>query len=242
MQNASDISRNLTERLSLRHEPVAVAFLATPPAGVRKFMGQVPSGCSFWSLAQTAPAGKSAFYTVPSDHLNCPIGSYTHRVTPPAERARELDDALGLMVQIGYVKMEEVPGIPRWPTEAGAIVYARLGEMPVPADVVLFGARPRAAMLLAEAATRVAGAMPAVLPRPTCMAIPAAATQGTALSYACIGNRVYTGLPDDELYVMVRAADLTRIVETLGTIEQANRELAAYHGGRKQNLTVPAQA
>jgi hypothetical protein len=46
----------------------------------------------------------------------------------------------------------------------------------------------------------------------------------------------------DELYVMVRAADLTQIVEVLGTIEQANRQLAAYHAERKQDLTVGAQA
>src|SRR5207253_1026268 len=82
--------------------------------GVRKFMGQVPSSCSFWRVAQSAAPGKSAFFTVPSDHYNCPIGSYTHNVALPKDREHELTDVLGLMAQIGYVRMEEIPQIPRW--------------------------------------------------------------------------------------------------------------------------------
>ena len=46
-----------------------------------------------------------------------------------------------LMVEIGYLRMEEVPGIPRWPSQPAAIVYARLGDMPVAPDVVIVAAR-----------------------------------------------------------------------------------------------------
>ena len=62
---------------------VAVSYLSTAPAGVSQFSGTVPSGCTFWRLASTG----NGFYTVPSDHLNCPVGSYTHAIDLPAGRA-----------------------------------------------------------------------------------------------------------------------------------------------------------
>jgi uncharacterized protein (DUF169 family) len=102
------LEEQITKPLGLRQRPVAVKFLEAAPAGIEKFGGTEPSGCSFWRLAA---AGRT-FYTVPSDHYNCPIGSYTHNISLPPERAKELEQTLGLMAQIGYVKMEEVPAIP----------------------------------------------------------------------------------------------------------------------------------
>jgi uncharacterized protein (DUF169 family) len=238
MANFADLEKRLTSSLGLARPPVAVSFVDTPPAGTRKFMGQVPSGCSFWSVAASAPAGKSAFYTVPENHYNCPIGSYTHNIDLPQSRAKELTDVLGFMSQIGYVKMEEVPQIPRWPSAAKVIVYSRLGDAPVAPDVVILSGNARAAMLLGEA-SRSAGKSSGLeaLPRPTCMAIPAAAGRGTTMSLACIGNRIYTDLPDGEIYSMVRGADLEAILTALGTIVSANQQLTAYHKERKPQLT-----
>src|SRR5438132_13532228 len=91
------IERQLTGALGLQRRPVAVAFRATPPAGVPKFTGTEPSGCSFWRIA----SGGRTFYTVPSDHFNCPIGSYTHNLPLPQERAQELEQTLSFMVGVG---------------------------------------------------------------------------------------------------------------------------------------------
>ncbi len=77
---------------------------------MEKFSGTVPSGCTFWRLA----ASGNGFYTVPADHLNCPIGSYTHAIDRPAGREAELEQALTLMTGIGYVRMEEVPRFRAW--------------------------------------------------------------------------------------------------------------------------------
>src|SRR5690348_69000 len=68
------IEQQIQEMLGSPRRPVAVAYLDAPPAGVQKFSGSEPSSCSFWRLA----AGGRAFYTVPADHLNCPVGGYTH--------------------------------------------------------------------------------------------------------------------------------------------------------------------
>lgn len=235
------LERRFTELLGLDRAPIAISLLGAAPTGVRRFMGQVPSGCSFWSMAASAPAGKSAFYTVPSDHFNCPVGSYTHQIDLPAERAAELGDVLGLMTQIGYLKMEEVPGIPRWETPPAAVVYARLGEAPLPPDVVMFALTASAAMRLNEAAA-FAGVSSglAAMGRPTCMAIPAAVARGATMSLGCIGNRVYTDLADGHAYVAVRGRDIVAVADQLGGIVSANQKLIEYHGERKARLTVQA--
>jgi uncharacterized protein (DUF169 family) len=227
----------LTAALGLTRAPVAITFTDDPPAGVRRFMGQVPSSCSFWSLAAAAPRGASAFVTGAADHHGCPIGAYTHNVAGLDEKA--LGDMLSLMAGMGYVSMEEVPKIPRWASSPAAIVYARLGDAPLPPDVVLFALRPSAAMLLAEAASA-AGAAGSLAPltRPTCMALPAAAAHGGTTSLGCIGNRVYTRLDDDLLYLVVRGADVEQIAAKLGTILAANAELRKFHEGRVAEVSA----
>jgi uncharacterized protein (DUF169 family) len=157
----------------------------------------------------------------------------------PADRAQELEKTLGLMASIGYLRMAEVPGIPRVAKTPGAIVYAPLGDTPVDPDVVLFSGKPGRLMLLQEAAIRAGAAAPlSVLPRPTCMAVPAAMSMGTVGSTGCIGNRVYTSLDDGDMYVVIPGKDLLRVVEQTQTIETANAQLLAYHTDRRQKLTA----
>lgn len=232
-----ELERRLTDLLKLDRAPVAITFCDSVPTGVRKFEGSVPSGCSFWKVAATAPAGTAAFYTVAADHQNCPIGAHTHNI-PLADGGKMLNEMLGMMAGMGYVKMEEVPQIPRWPKTPAAVVYARLGEAPLAPDAVIFACRPSAAMYLGEAARSagVASSLPP-LPRPTCMAIPAAAAQGATMSLGCIGNRIYTGVADDHVYLMVRGADLEKVAGALDGIMSANAQLSAFHASRRPNLT-----
>jgi uncharacterized protein (DUF169 family) len=227
------LEQRLMKSLGIDRRPVAVKFQDSVPAGVEKFKGTEPSGCSFWRLA----AEGRTFYTVPSDHYNCPIGSYTHNIGLPGERAKELEQTLGLMVQIGYIKMDEVPGIPRLAREPGAIIYAPLGDTPVDPDVVIFAGLASKVMLLQEAAQRAgcAARMP-MLGRPTCMALPASIAQGAVVSSGCIGNRVYTDLCEGEMYVVIRGQDVAQVAEELETVVSANAQLSQYHQARRQSL------
>ncbi|MDE3137009.1 MAG: DUF169 domain-containing protein [Acidobacteriota bacterium] len=221
--------------LGMHSRPVAIAFRSAAPAGVEKFSGVEPSSCSYWRLAA---AGRS-FYTVPSDHFNCAIGSYTHNIPLPQERAPELEQTLKLMTGIGYLKMEEVPGIPRLAETPGVVIYAPLGETPVDPDLVLLTGRPGKTMLLQEAALRagVRAGLP-LLGRPTCMALPAALAGGLVLSAGCIGNRVYTNVGEDELYAVVAGKDLRKIAAELETIASANATLFDFHRARRAELAT----
>jgi len=229
------IETQLRDGFDLRRRPVAVTFRDAAPPGVAQFTGTEPSGCSFWRVA----AGGRTFYTVPGDHYNCAIGSHTHNMPLPPERAEELTQTLGFMTGVGYVRMEEVPGIPRLPKTPVAVIYAPLGDTPVDPDVVLVAGRPGPLMRLLEAAIRagVQSSVP-IMGRPTCMALPAALSHGVLASTGCIGNRVYTDLGDDELYVAIPGKDLPKLLAEAGTIAAANVTLADYHHGRRRTLST----
>jgi uncharacterized protein (DUF169 family) len=229
------LQQTLVSTLALEQPPVAIAFREDVPAGVARLEGAQPSSCSFWRLAA---AGRT-FYTVPDDHHNCPIGSYTHNIPLPPAREPELMQTLSLMSDIGYLRMEEVPGVPRLPRTPAVIVYSPLADAPVEPDVVLIAGKPGRLMLLQEAAARAKHSASPMLGRPTCMAIPAAVA-GTAVvsSLGCVGNRVYTGISDDAFYTVVSAGALEAIAGELGTIVAANATLAEFHQGRRSSIAA----
>ena len=68
------------------------------------------------------------------------------------------------------------------------------------------------------------------------MAIPAALSGGVASSLGCIGNRVYTGIADDEFYTVIAGKDLAAWWRELDTIISANAALTEYHQGRRASL------
>ena len=235
MTGWNELEKEFAARLALSQRPVAVTFLDAEPAGVPKFSGTEPASCSFWRLA----AAGGTFYTVPADHFNCAVGAYTHSIQLPPNRVQETETMLGMMFNLGYVRPEEVPGIPRLAKEPAAIVFAPLGDAPVAPSVVLFACKASAAMLLNEASIH-AGAtssMP-LLGRPSCMALPAALANGTVSTLGCIGNRVYTNLGADELYVVVPGAKLPAVSDALGIIITVNDSLEELARGRQASLST----
>jgi uncharacterized protein (DUF169 family) len=130
--------------------------------------------------------------------------------------------------------MEEVPRIPRRNESFGVALYAPLGAAPVPPDVVLVCGNARQMMLLTEAASLAGvGTGSGLMGRPTCAVLPATLQGGEMnASVGCIGNRVYTGLSDDEMYLAVPGNQVEAIVEKLAVIVHANRELEQFHRAR----------
>ncbi|HTP67824.1 MAG TPA: DUF169 domain-containing protein [Dongiaceae bacterium] len=231
--NAQELQRRFGNVIATGRHPVAVTFLDAPPPGVQKFDGTEPSGCSFWRLAATG----RTFYTVPENHFNCAVGAYTHNISLSPDREKETEQTLKMMFDLGYVKPEEVPQIPRLSKPPKAILYSPLADAASVPDVVLFAVKPAAAMLLHEAANRAGiGVGVAALGRPTCMALPASLQHGAITSLGCIGNRVYTGLAEDEMYVVIRGAVLERVADALATITAANAALRSYASDRRAQL------
>src|SRR5258708_10619036 len=127
MANWKELEKLFTTRLIMSQRPVALTFLDKEPAGIEKFSGSEPAGCSCWRLA----AAGRAFYTVPADHFNCAVGAYTHNVQLPPERIQETETILGMMFNLRYVRPEEVPSIRQLPNAPVAIAFAPLPDAPV---------------------------------------------------------------------------------------------------------------
>src|SRR5262245_14476848 len=222
-------AQQLQDLLGLTSPPVAVSFRASAPANVPHATQAGPSSCTYWKRA----ADGQSFYTEASDHYNCPIGGYTHGVDLPPAQMQELQGVVGTMVNLGYIRSEEVPGIPRRTERFGVAVYSPLDKATSQPDVVLIRGNARQVMLLEETVHAAGIDNGVMMGRPTCAALPAAMSSGHAVaSLGCIGNRVYTQLGDDELYFALPGKHVAAVVAKLEAIVNANRELEKYHRAR----------
>ena len=228
--STSSLSESLSRLLGSIGEPVAVTFCDAAPAGVPRIASAAPAGCAYWKAA----AEGAAFHTTGEDHLNCPIGAYTHGAELTAEAHSQLEGMLKTMVGLEYLKMAEVPGIPRREEPLRVAVYSPLSKTEGTPDVVLLRGTPRQMMLLWEAAgARELTAPFPIMGRPACAIVAATVNSGKATSsLGCIGNRVYTELPDGEFYVAIPGGALADVVGTLEKIVNANIELEKFHRAR----------
>jgi uncharacterized protein (DUF169 family) len=215
---------------------IAIAFFDSPPRGIPRWAGgAVPAGCVFWEKA----LGGQAFYTVPADHYNCAVGSHTHSLALPAERAHELTDTIAFMARNNYVASAEVPGIPTLARSPGAVAYGPVEGAGFKPDLVLIAAKPAQAMLIYEAALK-AGAGSALtntLGRPACAVLPLTmASRETSISLGCKGNRTFTGLPDEEMYVAIPGDKWAAVLEKLAEAHEANAAMEKHYCDRKAEL------
>lgn len=225
-------AKRLQDLLGLEMAPVALSFRASAPANLPRVGMAGPAGCSYWKRA----AEGQTFYTEAADHYHCPIGAYTHGVDLPPAQMQELQSLVATMASLGYVRAEEVPGIPRREESFGVVVYGPLADAAEPPDVVLVRGSARQVMLLDEAAqaAQISGTAP-LMGRPTCAAIPLAMrTQHSVSSLGCIGNRIYTELGDHEFYYALPGKHIAAVADKLEMIVNANRELEKYHHARLQ--------
>jgi uncharacterized protein (DUF169 family) len=221
-------------RMQLVRPPVAVAFLTAPPAGLERIDRPAAAGCAYWKHASDG----HAFYTTPEDHQNCTVGAFTHGVTLPPAKAEELQSLMGTMIELQYLRSDEVAGIPHRQEPMQVAAYAPLESATFTPDVVIFRGNTRQIMLLSEAARAARAFEPgAAMGRPACAMLPQALGSTAAVaSIGCIGNRVYTDLGDDELYLAVPAKALDGTLAQLDTILTANIELEKFHRQRAAAL------
>jgi uncharacterized protein (DUF169 family) len=227
------------EILGLRRVPIKVGFLdAPPPALARWSGGPVAAGCVFWDRAME---GKS-FYTLPSDHWNCAVGSYTHKIGLPADRTGELAATVGFMVETRYLDATEVAGIPTLEREPAAVAYAPATSEAFRADVVLLALTPAQSTLVYEAALKagIARGPAGATSRPSCGVLPAAAqTEVVSISFGCRGNRTFTSVGDDEMYVAIPGAKWDEFLNRLVEVQRSNLTMGNYYQAQAAKFGAP---
>jgi uncharacterized protein (DUF169 family) len=222
----------LTELLWLDAAPVAIAFVDTAPAGVQRVGRAEPARCGYWRRA----AAGEVFFTIADDHKQCQVGAHTHNVPLTAAEQNELMGLVKDMVDLSYLRMEEVPRIPRRAAAFQVAVYSPLACAPLPPDVVLVRGNARQLMLLAEAADHAGVSLDTpAMGRPTCAVVPEAInSKHPAISFGCVGNRVYTGAGDGDAYMAIPGPALPALENSLAVIVRANEALLAFHQNRSR--------
>jgi uncharacterized protein (DUF169 family) len=225
----SDLAQRLTAALHLTTPPVAITFSTTAPDGVEPFdapmpdptpdgrTGRVPAGCAFW-----VHGASSTFTTVPEDHGNCSVGSYTHGMISLDEAASHAD--VGTLVESGWVTPEMFPAIPAVSQRPDFVTYGPLQESPVDPDVVLLRVNPKQLMVLSDAlpGLRIEG-------KPQCHIVAIAKETGApAASVGCILSRTRTGMPSTESTCALPGATLADAVERIERTAQVDAAVASY--------------
>ena len=227
------------EILGLRRFPIKVAFMDAPPAGLARWTGgPVAAGCVFWDRAME---GKS-FYTLPADHWNCAIGSHTHKIGLPADRANELSATIGFMVETRYLEPAEVPEIPTLDRAPAAVAYAPAASEAFKADVVLMAVTPAQTTLVFEASLKagIARSTAGASSRPSCAILPASAkSEVTVISFGCRGNRTFTTVGDDEMYVAIPGARWEEFVDRLIEVQRSNLTMGNYYQAQAAKFSAP---
>ena len=220
----------LQDQLNLTCFPIALAFREKAPEGIPRVPTAGPAGCSYWKLASEG----QVFYTEAPDHYACPIGSHTHGIELPDATAKELEGLVQTMIGIQYIRKEDIAGIPCREKPFHVALYSPLAGAPFQPDVVLVRGSVKQLMILVEAvqAAGVANTT-SVMGRPTCAAVPEAIQSGGVItSLGCIGNRVYTGLGDDEAYMAIPGPHLHDVCGKLEALVEANKQLESFHRSR----------
>ena len=236
-RDLAQAARELQDQLSLASPPLAIAFTRDVPEDVPRFdapfaapaadgrTGRVSAGCVFWMHA-----AERTFATVPEDHGNCSVGSYTHGLIS-LEDAASKDDTKALL-DSGWVDQESVQGVPAVQQKPAAIVYGPLAEAPVAPDVVFLRVTAKQAMILKDA-------LPGMLSegKPQCHIIAIAKErQQPALSVGCMVSRVRTGMPSNEMTVAIPAATLDATLDALAAAQRADRAVAQYAADDKRRF------
>jgi uncharacterized protein (DUF169 family) len=227
------LAARLTEALGLDRRPIAVCLADRPPAAVAGPARPVAAGCVFW---QDAASG--AIATGPADHAHCAIGTFTHNLHTDPAHETDRRDALRVFADLGYVRPEDIPGIPVLAERPRTIVYAPLATTPLPPDVVLLFVRADQTLILAEASQSVDGGLAPAMGRPACAVVPHVRNTGrAALSLGCCGARAYLDAlgPEVALYALP-GARLAAYTDRIAELARANQVLTVFHRLRRRDV------
>jgi uncharacterized protein (DUF169 family) len=234
MIDYSSVAKTLTDSLHLRVAPIAVSFTDKPPQGVAAPAQPAAAGCVFWERG-----AQGAFVTSPKDHGNCAVGMYTHHMplSTPAQQ-EDLNTCLKVFGDLGYVRPEDIAGIPVLKEEAKYVVYAPLASTPVPPSTVLLFANSRQSLAITEAVQQVDPSVPPAMGRPACAVIPQVVNTGKpALSLGCCGARAYLNVMTDDFALWaLPGAEIDKYAARIKVLADANQILTQFHSIRRDDV------
>ena len=231
-----ELPQRFKQLLHTERTPIGLSFVSEIPDTVAKNTKHVPSACTFWRLAE-----HGVFYADAEAHKECPVGMMTMGFTMPETDQERAQALVQTMASVQYFSPDEVAGLPTVKKPHEYIVYGRLDQLPVEAEVVICILDAQQAMLVAEALGTVdwlQGGQTA-FGRPTCGAVSRTENSGqVSMSFGCVGSRTYVELTPAEMMVAIPWLQFPPLVEKLQTIVGANEALAPYHAQQKATFVA----
>ena len=231
------LTQHFIDLLELKQLPVGLAFVDDVPVDVSHTNTRVPSACTFWRLAE-----QGVFYATAEDHQECPIGMMTMGFTMPETSLQRAQALVQTMADVQYFSPAEVAALPLVNKPHRNVIYGRLDQFPMEADVVLCILDTQQAMLVAEAMGNMNWLHPggqSAFGRPTCAVIPRTMQTGaTSLSFGCVGARTYIGLTLSKVVLTIPGGEFVTLVERLETTTAANAALAPFHQQQKDRFSA----
>ena len=139
---------------------------------------------------------------------------------------------------LGYVRPEDVPGIPVLKEEGKYVTYAPLVSTPLPPSTVLLLANSRQSLAITEAVQQVEPSVPPALGRPACAVISQVVNTGKpALSLGCCGARAYLDVMTDDFALWALPGDrIAEFAERIDVLAKANQILTQFHTLRRDDV------
>jgi uncharacterized protein (DUF169 family) len=168
----------------------------------------------------------------------CAIGVYTHNLPLSSAGTADLQDALRVFGDLGYVREEDVAAIPVLETRPGYVVYAPLDRTPLQPDVVILFVDARQTLILSEATQQLENQNPPAMGRPACAVVPQVMNTGrAALSLGCCGARAYLDILTDDVAVFaIPGARLEAYARRIEALANANNILSKFHQIRRHDI------
>ena len=229
-----DLSNLLESQLGVTDPPVAITFVDQQPSGVPRTLSVMPSACAFWRQAE-----QGTFYAAAEDHFNCPLGALVMGLPLGEQEIAQLQDEVGMMCGISYVREEEVPNVPKVSRASAGIVYGPLAGFPVEPDAVLIWCTPHQAMKMSECCGMInwAASPTGMFGRPGCAAIPIAlALQSPSQSFGCVGMRINTGVDESKLLMVIPRNILSTLTSSLPQMSQIHQQMESHYQDGLANL------
>ena len=235
----TDLSNLLESQLGLSEPPIAIAFVDEQPPGVPRTLSVVPSACAFWRQAE-----QGTFFAAAEDHFDCPLGAMVMGFPLPEQQMAQLQEEVGMMCGISYVREEEVPNVPKVSRASAGIVYGPLASFPVEPDAVMLWCTPHQAMKMSECCGLInwAASPAGMFGRPGCAALPVALALGVpSQSFGCVGMRTNTGVLESKLLMVIPRNILTTVSSSLPQMSEIHQQMETHYENKLANLPQSPQ-
>ncbi|HKZ40327.1 MAG TPA: DUF169 domain-containing protein [Candidatus Hodarchaeales archaeon] len=226
--NWTQLSKDLKSSLGLQANPMAINFLhkkpdtttfssKVPPPTEDGRTGKVSAGCVFWMHGS-----ERTFATVPEDHYNCSVGSFTHGLKTLAEVQNNKD--IAAIVECEWVSPEIFPQIPHIKEKFEYIQYGPLSDVKSQPDVVFLRINGKGLMILKDAFPNIR-----IEGKPQCHIVPIAKESGEiAVSSGCMLSRVRTGMTSNEMTVAIPGGKVQEVMRTIQATCEIDNKVAVY--------------